>query len=213
MTAFAGRIGALQSAPAPLATAGGMTQEGLAPMHDVPYGYCHCGCGEKTTICPRTINRFGRTAGEPVRYLPGHHLRKKNHFALEDRGYTTPCWIWQLATNPKGYGRVRVPNEDRKMLAHRFYYEKHVGPVPEGLQLDHLCRVRACVNPDHLEPVTAAVNTQRGRNALLTPASAFALRFMAASTSLSVATIADTFGINDATASHVLSGRSWKVPA
>jgi hypothetical protein len=48
-------------------------------------------------------------------------------------------------------------------MAHRWSYEYHVGPIPDGLQLDHLCRVRRCVNPWHLEPVTNRVNSQRGK--------------------------------------------------
>ena len=51
------------------------------------------------------------------------------------------------------------------VLAHRVYYERHVGPVPEGLELDHLCRNPGCVNPEHLEPVTHAENIRRGYQA------------------------------------------------
>jgi hypothetical protein len=65
------------------------------------------------------------------------------------------CWIWQGRIDYKGYGRR---GDD---LAHRLSYQQHVGPIPAGLQLDHLCRVRACVNPTHLEPVTNAENQRR----------------------------------------------------
>lgn len=70
------------------------------------------------------------------------------------------CWLWQgsLATGP-GYGRVTTPQG--KVLAHRFVYERLVGPIPPGLTIDHLCRVRHCVNPAHLEPVTQHVNVHR----------------------------------------------------
>lgn len=70
------------------------------------------------------------------------------------------CWLWTGATYPAGYGKTGV--DGRTLLAHRVSYELFVGPIPEGLQLDHLCRVRNCVNPAHLEPVTAAENTLRG---------------------------------------------------
>ena len=69
------------------------------------------------------------------------------------------CWLW-LGPETSGYGRYRVPRGN--LLAHRYAYENVRGPIPQGLQLDHLCRVRCCVNPDHLEPVTNRVNALRG---------------------------------------------------
>ena len=71
------------------------------------------------------------------------------------------CWLWQGAITDRGYGCFRN-REGKYRGAHRFSYEEHVGPIPDGLVLDHLCRVRNCVNPDHLEPVTAKTNSQRG---------------------------------------------------
>ena len=70
------------------------------------------------------------------------------------------CWLWTAQTIWGGYGRVRW--KKRKMLAHVACYEILVGEIPEGLELDHACRVRCCVNPEHLEPVTHRVNTLRG---------------------------------------------------
>lgn len=70
------------------------------------------------------------------------------------------CWLWTGRTSDKGYGRFWVP--PRELMAHRVAYELEVGPIPEGLTLDHLCRVRNCVNPAHLEPVTAGENVLRG---------------------------------------------------
>lgn len=69
------------------------------------------------------------------------------------------CWVWKRPS-PNGYGLLRV--NGRQTLAHRSFYEMHIGPIPEGLSLDHLCRNPACVNPKHLEPVTQKINTIRG---------------------------------------------------
>lgn len=66
------------------------------------------------------------------------------------------CWLWTGASNVKGYGK------HGQKMAHRVVYELLVEPIPAGLQIDHLCRVRSCVNPRHLQPVTPRVNTLRG---------------------------------------------------
>jgi hypothetical protein len=70
------------------------------------------------------------------------------------------CWLWTAGLNGEGYGAINVAGQIRP--AHRVAYELFRGPIPEGLTLDHLCRVRCCVNPDHLEPVTRKENTLRG---------------------------------------------------
>lgn len=70
------------------------------------------------------------------------------------------CWIWCGSLGRGGYGKVG--HYGKTLLAHRFVYTELVGPIPRGLQLDHLCRTRACVNPDHLEPVTCRENLMRG---------------------------------------------------
>jgi hypothetical protein len=70
------------------------------------------------------------------------------------------CWLWTGAIGSGGYAYIGSKN--RSFLVHRVTYEMHRGPIPEGMQIDHLCRVRRCVNPDHLEPVTHAQNARRG---------------------------------------------------
>ncbi len=70
------------------------------------------------------------------------------------------CWIFMGHCNRDGYARVRF--KGKQIKAHRLFYENFIGPIPSGLVLDHICRVRCCVRPDHLEPVTNRTNTLRG---------------------------------------------------
>lgn len=73
------------------------------------------------------------------------------------------CWIWQSKTRPDGYGVIWAGIEEgREVRAHRLSYEIHHGPIPEGLTVDHVCRVRACVNPEHLRLLTREDNVMVG---------------------------------------------------
>lgn len=83
-------------------------------------------------------------------------------FATKTR--KTNCTVWIGATNNRGYGLVSI-GEGQIALAHRIAYEAEYGPIPDGLVIDHLCRVRNCVNPMHLEAVTVGENNRRGRSA------------------------------------------------
>lgn len=83
---------------------------------------------------------------------------------------TDSCWIWTGPLERDGYARQmkvgsRTDNTRKMVRPHRFSYTQFVGPIPDGYTIDHLCRIRCCVNPEHLEPVSAAENTQRGYRA------------------------------------------------
>lgn len=75
------------------------------------------------------------------------------------------CWIWQRKIEKSGYGRLTTAGP-RQQLAHRFAYEAFVGPIPEGMTIDHLCFTPPCVNPEHLTIATAVENSRRQRSAL-----------------------------------------------
>ena len=70
------------------------------------------------------------------------------------------CWLWTGCLSKAGYGQMSV--HGKLNYAHRISYEVFIGPIPLGLHIDHKCRVRACINPRHLEPVTHAENVRRG---------------------------------------------------
>jgi hypothetical protein len=141
-----------------------------------------------------------------MRFIHGHNNRgmdrsgpRKTHYVVEDRGYDAPCWIWQLGlVQPNshgagGYGKVQT--KGRTTLAHRWYYEQASGPIPKGMQLDHLCRQRDCVRPDHLEPVTPLENTRRSRSSKLTLSEAREVEKLARD-GLSSYKIAPMFGVS-----------------
>lgn len=105
-----------------------------------------------------------------------HRLRVKNNGSLDLAGPkplferitkrltidANGCWIWQGAINRGGYGIIgRGRRGNGNVLVHRGMYEELIGEIPDGLHLDHLCRVKACANPWHLDPVTQAVNNRR----------------------------------------------------
>lgn len=80
--------------------------------------------------------------------------------AKVDVGHPLGCWLWTGGKTGAGYGQFGAGGQ--KFHVHRWLYQQMMGPIPDGLELDHLCRNPPCVNPDHLEPVTHAENIRRG---------------------------------------------------
>lgn len=112
-------------------------------------------CGQLITGMPSVVDRrkYCSTACLATAFTGTPEKALKNY--REEKG----CWLWQ-GTLRAGYGRVKIGG--RLQEAHRASYEHHVGPIPEGLVVDHLCRNRSCINPAHLEPVTEMENIRRG---------------------------------------------------
>lgn len=93
--------------------------------------------------------------------------RMRNKIELRDTGYLSDCWQWTGAVQSSGYGSIGIGNR-RTALVHRLTYTFAIGPIPNGMQIDHLCRNTLCCNPDHLEPVTNKVNSERSARATKT---------------------------------------------
>ena len=87
-------------------------------------------------------------------------MREAFNLRVDKSAGPDECWVWIGSRNTAGYGRMNY--NCKHHAAHRLSWEFHVGPIPEGLVIDHLCRNTSCVNPNHLEPVTDRVNILRG---------------------------------------------------
>lgn len=136
----------------------------------IPKGLCQCGCGGRTTLARDNDADRGLVKGEPMRFLRGHNRRgakvgteETRFWAKVEKEGHDGCWVWTgalSAARSNAYGCFRI--DGASVRAHRWAYEHFVGPIPDGLTIDHLCRNTRCVNPAHLEAVTQRENNLRG---------------------------------------------------
>lgn len=96
---------------------------------------------------------------KPLRPGKGAPMSERLLFHVEKRD---EHWIWTGTHNQKGYGLIKIRGKNSTTMAHRVSYETFVGPIPDGKEIDHTCRVRDCIRPEHLEAVTHVVNIRRG---------------------------------------------------
>lgn len=119
------------------------------------------GCNGKVKarrLCPKHWYRW-KTYGDPI-FLPERPQIEDRLWSKIARVGEDECWEWTASRTGDGYGNIRV--NGRSLRAHRLVYELEIGRIPPGLELDHLCRNRACCNPAHLEVVSHQENVLRG---------------------------------------------------
>lgn len=156
---------------------------------------CKCGCGG-TTKRRRD-------------FIHNHDKRKSSvDWIAQERGFETPCLTWQLGKNKWGYGAINLNGSTR--MAHRVLYEKKFGSLPNDVLLDHKCRNRDCVNIDHLEPVSAAINIRRGDQTKLTEEQVISIRRSYSAGGISQMALSKIFDVSRSNIMHIVNGKTWR---
>lgn len=123
--------------------------------------YCECGCGQETRLARKTSRARGWLKDSPLRFINGHSQHRPALIRFWEKvNKTNTCWLWNAVLDKRGYGLFNPSGH--RVFAHRFAYELLVGTIPDGLEPDHLCRIPACVRPEHIELVTHRENVLRG---------------------------------------------------
>lgn len=177
---------------------------------DIPYGFCWCGCGRKTPLAVKTIRPKNYVKGQPVRCLDGHRrpVKLSSLYTIEDRGFDTPCWIWQGRRDRKGYGEKCLWK--RWYKAHRLMYKRKNGPIPYGYDIHHRCETPPCVNPDHLQAVTPQEHRRLRKTNKLTLEDANAIRRAYAKGGITIKKLAEQRGVSDALVQGIIANTVWR---
>lgn len=200
-------------------------------MADIEWGYCQCGCGQKTNIADRDDEMNGIKKGQPLRFALGHYKRP----SFMDRFWTKvdmsrgvdACWEWAGYVNRRGYGELTVNGQ--RVSTHRLAYTLAIGEIPDGILVCHKCDNRACCNPNHLFLGTNADNmhdmVQKGRNSKgkpqihlgeqngnhkLTTEQVISIRERYAAGGITQKELAQEFEISPTQLSRIVRGLFWK---
>ena len=187
---------------------------------DVPYGYCHCGCGQLAPVAPYSSKRLGWTKGRPIQYINGHYRPpiSDRFWSRVDR--SGDCWLWTGTIQHGGYGVLRI--NGKTMRAHRLAWEFEHGEIPENMVVMHICDNPRCVRVSHLRLGTQLDNiADRGskerqshgdthRKAKLTEADVIAIRRRFAQGDISQVAIAAKYGVHHSTIRNIVLRVTWR---
>lgn len=192
---------------------------------EIPFGYCHCGCGHKAPIAKRTYSHRGVRAGDPFRFIAGHASRVRYSERFWDKvdiGEPDACWEWNASRFANGYGHFHKSVSERHALAHRVAYELAHSPIPDGMYILHQCDNPACCNPAHLSIGTQADNMRgamdRGRvhngeavsASILTERDVRAIRDRYVPYVVTAQMLAPEYGVSDSAIYAIIHGRNWR---
>jgi hypothetical protein len=176
---------------------------------------CQCGCGRELPPLTRTYPNGRVVKNVAIKFLPGHNGRKLTRYIIDAN---TGCWLWQLSLSIQGYGMLQLnfgrdkqtgKRRVRTMVAHKLMWETKYGPVPKGLELDHLCRNPRCVNPEHLEAVTHEENMRRAKHVRLS-VDLIKLCIEKREDGYTYDEIGDELGVHRTTVSKAINGVNWR---
>lgn len=159
-----------------------------------------------TPTGPKPLGRLSMV-NIPEERTPGRGRTSVVSYAEEDRGYGSQCWIWQGALNYKGYGLLVL--KGKLYRAHRYYYERQNGGIPKGLQIDHLCWQRACVNPAHMEVVTPSEHNRRHSRTRFTLEIAREIRAFRRQ-GISASELGERYGVTKQYINRIVSEALWR---
>ena len=191
------------------------------PIDTIEFGYCLCGCGQKTNLAPYSSIRLGWIKNEPIRFIYGHNRGRPPKERFLEKIYKKEpgdCWIWTGVKSPKGYGQIGVGGKMQR--AHRFAWEMTNGPIPDDLCVLHKCDNPSCVRASHLFLGTNKDNTddmiQKGRSAKghknghakLCDQDILRIRELCAS-GMTQTSVAALYGVRQGAISRIINGERW----
>lgn len=163
---------------------------------------------EARGLCGTHYQRW-RHSGDPMVVKTTRPLAERFWEKVDRSGGADSCWEWQAVRSKRGYGRFTI-GHSHVVSAYRIAYELTRGPIPDGLELDHLCRNPACVNPTHLEPVTHLVNMHRSPHVgKFTIDQIHDVRDRHAQGE-SASSIARFYGVSSSTIGYIVARKTWR---